>query len=69
MFWQVNGCNILKQEHAFNWSGSVTQEAPYANVTCGCGAFVMRAGSGRIVPSEELDRTMRYAHALGADDS
>ena len=60
----INGCNILNQNHAFTWAGSTTDNFPVGDVECGCGAFIMKAHTGKIVQSDYLQRLT----ALAIDD-
>lgn len=65
--WWMNGCNLFRQSHAFNWSGSTTHNEPTVDIKCGCEAFVMKAHSGEIVPSEQLKVQMDQAQAMLAE--
>jgi hypothetical protein len=62
--WQINGCDVLNNKHVFQWSGSTTDPAPIGDVNCNCGAFIMKAHTGEVVPSEEICRIWKDAHAI-----
>jgi len=62
--WFLNGCNPINQSHAFNWTGSSSNPHPWVDVECGCGSFVMEAGTSKIVPSKTLKDSMRQAEQL-----
>ena len=58
--WNLNGCNALTGNHAFNWTGNTTHENPASRVECGCGNFVMLP-TGKIEPTDYLKRQMTLA--------
>lgn len=62
--WQINGCHLLTNNHSFVWAGSTTDDNPVADVQCGCGAFIMKANTGDVVPGEYLEGQIRLAQSM-----